>query len=224
MSDDPRRGWEAVDRYLTRLLVPADPVLEAALEASARAGLPAIQITPIQGRLLELLARAVGARDILEIGTLGGYSTIWLARTLPPGGRLVTMEIEPRHLEVARANVERAGLSGVVDFRLGPARETIRRLAAEGRQFDLIFLDADRPGYPDYFRAAMELSHPGTLLVADNVVRNGLVADGSSDDPQVAGVRRYLELMAAEPRVVGTVLQTVGEKGHDGLAIGLVIG
>ncbi len=224
MSSDPRRDWEAVDRYLTRLLAPADPVLDAALEASAQAGLPAIQVTPVQGRLLQLLACAVRARDILEVGTLGGYSTIWLARTLPPGGRLVTLEIEPRHVEVARANVERAGLSDRVDFRLGPARESVRRLIEERRQFDLIFLDADRPGYPDYFRASMELSHPGTLLVADNVVRNGLVADDSCDDPQVTGVRRYLELMAAEPRVIGTVLQTVGEKGHDGVAIGLVTG
>ncbi len=216
--------WTAVDRYLNDLLVPSDPALEAALAASADAGLPAINVAPNQGKLLHLLARLQGARAILEIGTLGGYSTIWLARALPPGGRLITLEANPRHAEVARTNIARAGLKDVVDLRLGQALETLPQLVDEGRgPFDLIFIDADKPGYPDYFAWALRLSRRGSVIVADNVVRKGAVADAASEDPLVQGVRRFAERVAAEPRVSATAIQTVGSKGYDGLAIAVVI-
>ncbi len=215
--------WLAVDRYLTDLLIPADPALDAALAASAAAGLPPINVAPNQGRLLELLARVQGARSILEIGTLGGYSTIWLARALPPDGRLVTLESEPKHAEVARANIDRAGLADMVEVRVGPALETLPRLAADGvGQFDLTFIDADKPSTPDYFRWALELSRPGSLIIVDNVVRGGAVIDDGSDDAGIQGVRRFNELLAAEPRVRATAIQTVGSKGYDGVAIALV--
>ena len=217
--------WTAVDRYLTDLLVPADAALAATLEESARAGLPPIAVSPTEGKLLHLLARVHGAREILEIGTLGGYSTIWLARALPPGGRLVTLELNPAHAEVARANVARAGLAGAVELRVGPALETLPRLAAEGRSpFDLVFLDADKGGYPAYLAWALRLTRRGSLIVADNVVRDGAVIDPASEDPNVLGVRRFLELLAAEPRVSATAVQTVGSKGYDGFAIALVTG
>jgi predicted O-methyltransferase YrrM len=218
-----REQWAAVDRYLTDLLVPPDPALEAALQDSAAAGLPAINVTPNLGKLLMLLARARGARSILEIGTLGGYSTIWLARALPPGGRLITLEADPKHAEVARSNLARAGLADVVELRLGRAQETLPQLEAEGRgPFDLIFLDADKPSYPEYFKLSLRLSRRGTLMIIDNVVRDGAVIDAGSDDPKVQGVRRLNELLAAEPRVSATAIQTVGSKGYDGLAIALV--
>ena len=217
--------WTAVDRYLTDLLAPADAALAATLEESARAGLPPIAVSPTEGKLLHLLARVHGAREILEIGTLGGYSTIWLARALPPGGRLVTLELDPAHAEVARANVARAGLADVVEVRVGPALETLPRLAAEGRgPFDLVFLDADKGGYPAYLAWALRLTRRGSLIVADNVVRDGAVIDPASEDPNVLGVRRFLELLAAEPRVSATAVQTVGSKGYDGFAIALVTG
>jgi predicted O-methyltransferase YrrM len=205
-----------VDRYVTALLVRPDAALEAAHEASAAAGLPAHDVSAPQGKLLELLAKAIGARAILELGTLGGYSTIWLARALPPGGRLVTLEVEPRYAEVARTNLARAGLAGVVEVRVGPALETLPQL--EG-PFDLIFLDADKAESPDYLEWALRLSRPGTLIVADNVVRGGAVADAASDDPRVRGIRRFNELVAAEPRLEATVIQTVGSKGWDGFAL-----
>lgn len=215
--------WSAVDRYLTDLLVPADAALDAALEASAAADLPAINVAPNQGKLLHLLARIQGARTILEIGTLGGYSTIWLARALPPGGRLITLESNPKHAEVARANLHRAGLADVVDVRLGRALETLPALAAEGRgPFDLIFIDADKPSNPDYFVWALKLSRRGSVIVVDNVVRKGAVADPESADPNVQGARRLAELLAVEPRVSATAIQTVGSKGYDGFAIALV--
>jgi predicted O-methyltransferase YrrM len=215
--------WTAVDRYLTDLLVPSDPVLEAALQTSTAAGLPPHNVSPNQGKLLLLLARGLGARTILEIGTLGGYSTIWLARALPAGGRLVTLEADPKHAEVARTNIARAGLTDVVELRLGRALDTLPQLAAEGRgPFDLIFLDADKPSYPDYFAWALQLSRRGSLILADNVVRNGAVIDAASADPHVQGVRRFHELLAAEPRVSATTIQTVGSKGYDGFAIALV--
>jgi predicted O-methyltransferase YrrM len=215
--------WTAVDRYLTDLLVPADAALEAALGDSAAAGLPAINVSPNQGKLLHLLARLQGARTVLEIGTLGGYSTIWLARALPAGGRLVTLEADAKHAEVARANIARAGLADVVEVRLGPALETLPRLAAEGRgPFDLIFIDADKEGYPDYLTWSLRLSRRGSLIVADNVVRKGAVIDPASDDPRVQGARRFNELLAAEPRVSATAIQTVGSKGYDGFALALV--
>ena len=215
--------WTAVDGYITDLLVGSDPALDGALAASAAAGLPAIAVSAPQGKLLAILARAQRARTILEIGTLGGYSTIWLARALPPGGRLVTLELDPKHAAVARENLARAGLSQLVELRLGPASDSLRGLLAEGRgPFDFIFIDADKPGYPGYFELALRLSAPGTLIVADNVVRDGAVADPDSPDPNVQAVRRYNALLAAEPRVTATVLQTVGSKGYDGFAIALV--
>jgi len=215
--------WTAVDRYITDLLVPPDPALDAALQASAAAGLPAISVSPSQGKLLQLLARLQGARAILELGTLGGYSTIWLARALPPGGRLVTLEADPKHAEVARANLARAGLEDVVEVRLGRGLDTLPRLAAEGRgPFDLIFIDADKPSIPEYFAWALKLSRRGSLIVVDNVVRDGEIVDAGSADPNVQGVRRFNELLAAEPRVSATTLQTVGSKGYDGLTFALV--
>jgi predicted O-methyltransferase YrrM len=215
--------WTAVDRYLTDLFVPPDPALEAALAASAAAGLPPINVSPNQGKLLQLLARVQGARSILEIGTLGGYSTIWLARALPAGGRLLTLEADPKHAAVARANLARAGVADVVELRLGPAQETLPQLAAEGRgPFDLIFIDADKPSYPDYLAWSLRLSRRGSLIIADNVARKGAVIEAASDDPRVQGMRVFLERLAAEPRVSATAIQTVGGKGYDGFAIALV--
>ena len=216
--------WSAVDSYIGENLVPADPVLEAALRASSDAGLPPISVSPSQGKLLNLLARAQGARTILEIGTLGGYSAIWLARALPPGGRLITLEAEPRHAEVARANLAHAGLADVAEVRVGPALDTLPKLQAEGDgPFDLIFIDADKPGYPDYLPWSLRLSRPGSMIIADNVVRGGAVADSASTDANVQGVRRFIEMLAAEPRVSATAIQTVGSKGYDGFALALVL-
>jgi predicted O-methyltransferase YrrM len=215
--------WTLVDRYITNMLMPSDPALDAALRASDAAGLPPHNVSPNQGKLLHLLARIQGARNILEFGTLGGYSTIWLARALPEGGHLVTLESDPKHAEVARANIAKAGLADVVDLRVGPALETLPRLAAEGRgPFDLIFIDADKPNNPHYFTWALRLSRRGTVIVADNVVRNGAVADAASDDPNIHGIRRFNEMVAAEPRVSATAIQTVGSKGYDGFALVLV--
>jgi predicted O-methyltransferase YrrM len=215
--------WTAVDRYITDALVPADPVLEAALQASTDAGLPAINVAPNQGKLLHLLARIHGARIILEIGTLGGYSTIWLARALPAGGWLVTLELDPKHAEVARANFVRAGLAGVIELRLGRALDTLPSLAAEKRgPFDLIFIDADKVSIPEYFAWALKLSRPGTVIIVDNVVRKGAVVDATSTDPSVQGVRRFNQLLAAEKRVSATSLQTVGSKGYDGFTLAVV--
>jgi predicted O-methyltransferase YrrM len=216
--------WTAVDDYINTLLVRPDPVLEAALEASHAAGLPAINVSPAQGKLLHLIARAQGAMTILEIGTLGGYSTIWLARALPQDGRLITLEADPKHAEVARANISRAGLSSVVDVRVGRALETLPDLVAEGRgPFDLIFIDADKTGYPAYFAWALKLCRRGSVIIADNIVRQGAVADAASADSSVQGVRHFNALLAAEPRVSATVIQTVGSKGYDGFAIAVVI-
>lgn len=206
---------------MTDLLVPSDEALDAALDASAAAGLPTIQVSASQGKLLHLLARMQGARAILEIGTLGGYSTIWLARALSDGGRLITLEAEPRHAEVARTNIARAGLAGVVDVRLGPALESLPGVAADG-PFDLFFIDADKPNNPEYFSWALRLSRPGSVIVVDNVVRGGAVADETNDDPRIRGTRRLFDVMAAEPRVTATTVQTVGAKGYDGFTIALV--
>ncbi|MGH6800386.1 MAG: O-methyltransferase [Methylocella sp.] len=215
--------WTAVDEYITHMLVPADKVLDAALDASAAAGLPAIQVTPNQGKLLHLLARLQGARRILEIGTLGGYSTIWLARALPEDGRLITLEADPRHAEVARANIFRAGLDAMVDLRVGRALETLPRIAAgNGGFFDLIFIDADKQSIPEYFKFARKLSQRGSLIVVDNIVRDGKVIDAASNDPDIQGIRRFNELLVAEPGICATAIQTVGAKGHDGFAIVLV--
>jgi predicted O-methyltransferase YrrM len=215
--------WTAVDDYVRDLFSLSDSVLEAALAASVAADLPPIQVSPAQGKLLMLLARMHGARRILELGTLGGYSTIWLGRALPPGGRLISLEAEPRHAEVARANLARAGLADAVEVRLGRAAETLPKLAAEsGEPFDFIFIDADKPSYPEYWGWALKLSRPGSVIVADNVVRKGAVADAESLDENVRGARKFNELVAAEPRVSATVIQTVGCKGYDGFAIAIV--
>jgi predicted O-methyltransferase YrrM len=223
LSPDQDR-WTAVDRYLADRLLAPDAARDAALEASAAAGLPAAAVSPTQGRLLELLARIQGARTILELGTLGGYSTIWLGRGLAPGGRIVTLEANPHYADVARANIARAGLADVVELHVGLAETTLARLAADGDgPFDLIFIDADKAGTAQYLTWALALSHPGTVIVADNVVRGGAVADPGSEDPSVVGVRRFFDLLAVEPRVRATAIQTVGEKGYDGFALAVVL-
>jgi predicted O-methyltransferase YrrM len=214
------KTWAEVDDYLTGALLAPDPVLDDALADSAAAGLPRIAVAPNQGKLLNLLARQAGARSILEIGTLGGYSTIWLARALPAGGKLVTCEYEPRHAEVAKANLARAGFGeDVVDIRVGAALDTLPTLTGP---FDFIFVDADKRNLANYLRASLELSRPGTTIVVDNVVRKGAVADPDSTDPDVLGAREMFEVLAAEPRLDATAVQTVGVKGHDGFALGLV--
>ena len=215
--------WTAVDRYFSQMLSLDDPLLDEALEASAAAGLPSIQVSETQGQFLHLLARAIGARRILEIGTLGGYSTIWLARALPPDGRLVTLEVEPKHAEVARHNLFRAAPAGVAEVIVGKALDTLPELAARGEgPFDLIFIDADKPSYPDYLPWALRLARRGTLIIADNVVRKGAIIDADSADPNVQGVRRFVELLCDVRRVSATAIQTVGSKGYDGFAIALV--
>ncbi len=216
--------WTSVDRYITDLLVPNDPALDAALASSTAAGLPAINVAPNQGKLLYLIARLQGARSILEIGTLGGYSTIWLARALPKGGKVITLEADPKHAAVARTNIERANLAGVVDVRVGRALDTLPAIASEGRgPFDLFFIDADKANIPDYFTWALELSRPGSVIIVDNVVRDGRVLDAASADPNIQGVRRFNERVASERRVSATAIQTVGSKGYDGFAIALVL-
>lgn len=212
--------WSAVDTYLDKLLLQPDAVLAAALAASTAAGLPAISVSPPQGKLLMLLAELQGAGDILEIGTLGGYSTICLARGLAPENSLVTLELEPEYAEVARANIVEAGLADRVIIRVGPAADSLKELVAKRQEpFGLIFIDADKGSYPAYLEYAVRLSGPGTLIVADNVVRKGAVLDSAASDPNVRGVRRFLELVAADSRLCATVLQTVGSKGYDGFAL-----
>jgi len=215
--------WAVVDAYLTDTLLPADPVLDDISAESAAAGLPDIQVSAPQGALLHLLARLQGARTILEVGTLGGYSTIWLARALPDGGRLVTLESEVRHAEVARANVDRAGLGDIVDVRVGPAMDLLPSLATDpATPFDLVFIDADKPNNPHYFAWALQLTRPGSLIIVDNVVRDGAVADSDSDDAGVQGTRQLLASIGSDPAVTGTAIQTVGVKGYDGFAIVVV--
>jgi predicted O-methyltransferase YrrM len=215
--------WTSVDRYITDTLIPADPVLEAALTASTDAGLPPIAVAPNQGKWLMILAQAIGARSILEMGSLGGYSTIWLARALPPDGKLVTLEADPKHVEVARKNIARAGLSDKVEVRLGKALETLPEIALEGHApFDFIFIDADKGNYPGYLEWAVKLSHPGTMIIGDNVVRDGAVIDPANSDPSVQGVRRMNEIIAADSRLTATAIQTVGSKGYDGFMIAIV--
>ena len=216
--------WADVDHYITDVLVKADPVLDAALAASDAAGLPAISVSPNQGKLLQLAAQAIKAKCILEIGTLGGYSTIWLGRALPEGGRLISLEANEKHATVARSNIANAGLGDKVEVRLGRALETLPRIAAESKgPFDLAFIDADKQNNPEYFQWALTLSRPGSLIIIDNVVRDGAVANAASLDPDVLGVRRLNELMASDPRVFATAMQTVGIKGYDGFAIALVL-
>jgi predicted O-methyltransferase YrrM len=217
--------WTAVDDYITGMLLPADTVLEAALEASRAAGLPPIAVTPAQGKLLHILARLQGARRILEIGTLGGYSTIWLGRALPADGKLLTVEVNPEYAKIARENISRAGLDAVVDLRLGPALETLPQIVAEGAgPFDLIFIDADKHNIPKYFEISCGLSRLGSLIIVDNVVRDGRVLDAKSHDPDIQGIRRFNQLLSRKQGVCATALQTVGAKGYDGFAILLVTG
>ena len=218
------RQWAAVNRYFEKQLLAADPALDAALRANSDAGLPSIDVTPLLGRFLELLVRISGARRILEIGTLGGYSTIWLARALPEDGSLLTLELEPRHAEIARSNLAGAGVLNRVKLLEGPAVDSLARLDCESAgPFDLIFIDADKASYPAYLAWSLKLSHPGTVVVADNVVRDGRVIDADDPDPNIQGVRRFTELIAAEPRLTSTVLQTVAGKGYDGFALLVVI-
>lgn len=216
--------WSEVDDYLCELFAPDDPALAGTLATSEAAGLPPIHVAPNQGKLLQILARAIGARRILEIGTLGGYSTIWLARSLPADGRLVTIEADPRHAEVAHENIATAGLTGLVELHVGQALDVLADLHRAGCEaFDLVFIDADKPNNPAYFRRALELSHVGTLIVIDNVVRKGAVIDADSTDANVQGVRQMNDAIAACPRVMATAIQTVGSKGYDGVAVVLVV-
>lgn len=215
--------WCTVDNYITNLLVRPEPALNSALAASTAAGLPAINVSAPQGKLLQILAQLSGAKRILEIGTLGGYSTIWLARALPPEGRLITLELEKTHADVARENIAAARLSSKVDFRIGPATELLAQLvAAKEAPFDLIFIDADKQSYPEYLKWSLELSKPGTLIIADNIIRDGAVIDPNSKDDRVQAVRRFNEMAAAERRLSATAIQTVGSKGYDGFVIALV--
>lgn len=217
--------WTAVDSYICSTLLTPDPSLAATLKAGTDSGLPAISVSPNQGKFLHLLALVHGAKNILEIGTLGGYSTIWLARALPAGGKLITLEFEPKHAEVAQANLARAEVADKVELRLGAALETLPQLARERKgPFDFIFIDADKENYPGYWEWALKLSRRGTVIVADNVVRNGEVIDPASKDPSVQAVRRMNELIAVERRVSATTLQTVGSKGYDGFTLAVVIG
>ncbi|MGO9135710.1 MAG: O-methyltransferase [Methylovirgula sp.] len=216
--------WADVDHYITDVLVKPDPILDAALAASDAAGLPAISVSPNQGKLLQLVAQAIKAKCILEIGTLGGYSTIWLGRALPEGGRLISLEANEKHATVARSNIANAGLNDKIEVRLGRALETLPQIAAESKgPFDLAFIDADKQNNPEYFQWALTLSRPGSLIIIDNVVRDGAVANVASLDPDVLGVRRLNELMAGDPRVFATAMQTVGIKGYDGFAVALVL-
>ena len=220
-----RETWSQVDDYYCSLLGSSDPALDAVLKANHEAGLPAIDLTPLQGQFLHLVARISGARRILEVGTLGGYSTLWLARALPPDGLLTTLELDPHHAEVARNNLRQAGVLDRVDLRLGPAANTLRDLiSAAAEPFDFIFIDADKSGYPKYLELSLKVARPGTVIVADNVVRDAHILDEASEDPDVQGVRRYAQRLSAEPRLASTVLQTVSAKGYDGFAISVVTG
>ena len=221
MSQDT---WDDVDRYIDEQLIGADPALDAAIAASVEAGLPPIAVTPSQGKLLYLLARSIGARSILEIGTLGGYSTIWLARAVGPSGAVVTLEANASYADVAGANIARAGFAEIVDVRVGAALDSLPPLAAEQREpFDLVFIDADKQNTPEYFKATLELTRPGGLIVADNVIRDGAIVDpAAQENPDVIGSRRLHELLAREDRVSATTIQTVGAKGYDGFTLALV--
>lgn len=230
MAQRPSRAedlsiWSSVDAYYEQAVGAADPALSAVVVSSRSEGLPEIQVSPLQGRCLQLLARAVSAARILEIGTLGGYSAIWLARALPPGGRLTTLELDPKHATIARANLDRAGLSSAVEVVVGPAADTLARLQRERvPPFDFTFIDADKESYREYLEASLRLSRPGSLIVADNVVRRGDVRDPKSPDPAVQGIRRMTDWLGHRPELVATVLQTVGAKGHDGWLMALVVG
>lgn len=227
MADSTPENWRRVDDYLASTLIDDDPALTGARADSLAAGLPAIEVTPLAGKLLHLLARMTGARHVLEVGTLGGYSTIWLARGIPSDGRVVTLELEQKHADVARANLERAGVSDRVEIIVGRAADTLPTFAERGGQpfepFDLVFIDADKESNTIYIDWAIRLGHPGTVIVVDNVVRGGEVADPGTDDAMVIGAQRGLALLGSDPRVDATALQTVGAKGWDGLAVAIVV-
>ncbi|HKO52780.1 MAG TPA: O-methyltransferase [Polyangiaceae bacterium] len=212
--------WTRVDEYVTSLMLPSDAVLDSALAASNAAGLPAINVAPNQGKFLSLLARMQGSARILEIGTLAGYSTIWLARALPANGRLVTLELDPKHAQVALANLERAGLSALVEIRVGRALDSLAALVSEGAPpFDFVFIDADKQSIPDYFLFSLKLTRAGSVIVVDNVIRRGAVLDAASSDANVQGIRRFNEIVSKTPGVSATTVQTVGSKGYDGFAL-----
>ena len=222
-----QKTWTTVDSYLAETLIPADPILEAALAANAAAELPTIDVSPTQGKFLHLLATIHGAKRILEVGTLGGYSTIWLARALPQdpkdGGKLISLEFAPKHAAVAQSNISNAGLSNIVEIRVGAAADSLAQLHKEGVQpFDMIFIDADKPNNPTYLEWAVKLSRKGTLIVVDNVIRDGAIADANSTDPAITGTRKMFEMLAVNPSLEATALQTVGSKGYDGFAFALV--
>jgi predicted O-methyltransferase YrrM len=215
--------WAAVDRYFCEQFHLSDSALDAAMQANAAAGLPAIDVAPNQGKLLHVLARLTHSKKILEVGTLGGYSTIWLARALPPGGRLISLEFNPNHAKVAASNIQRAGLSDRVDIRVGAALDSLPRIEKEGlAPFDFIFIDADKPNNPGYLEWAIQLSRPGTLIIVDNVVRDGAISDSASTDPTILGTRKMFGLMSRDARLSCTALQTVGSKGYDGFALAMV--
>ena len=218
-----QKVWDAVDHYLDKILIPPDPAMKDALAAAAKAKLPAIQVSSMQGKMLHLMALMIGARKILEIGTLGGYSTIWMARALREGGRIITLEADPKHAEVARRNFARAGVEGKVELRLGKALNTLPQVAADGvGPFDMFFIDADKSNMPEYFEWSLKLARKGSVIIADNVVRKGAVLDAKSEDADIRGVRRFLEMAGKEKRVSGTALQTVSTKNYDGFALLLV--
>jgi predicted O-methyltransferase YrrM len=224
MPKEAQKIWIDVDRYFAEQLHLSDPVLDAAMQSNAAAGLPAIDVAPNQGKFLNLLARLTHSKKILEVGTLGGYSTIWLARALPPGGRLISLESNSKHADVAKSNIQRAGLSDRVDIRVGAALESLPEIEKEGlAPFDFIFIDADKPNNPGYLEWAIKLSRTGTIIIVDNVVRDGEVADASSSDPTILGTRKMFELMSRHARLSSTTLQTVGSKGYDGFALAIVM-
>lgn len=218
-----KQTWEQVDEYMTDLLCPNDHVLDDVLVANRNADLPEIDVTGTQGKLLQLLVQMKGAKRILEIGTLGAYSTIWMARGLPDDGKIVTLELEPRHAEVAKANIKRAGLEQTIEVRTGNALDSLEKMAQAGEEpFDFIFIDADKPSNPQYLKWALHFSRPGTVIFGDNVVRDGEVANRHSTDPRVKGVRTFFDMIAGDPRISATAIQTVGSKGYDGFMIGIV--
>ncbi|MFZ1683763.1 MAG: O-methyltransferase [Candidatus Zixiibacteriota bacterium] len=217
--------WSSVDRYAADLFVNPDKVQDETLRSSHKAKLPAIAVSATQGKLLQILAQGIGAKRILEIGTLGGYSTIWLARALPATGRLITLEYEPKHAEVARANFKRAGVTKKVEVRIGAALDSLKQMVkSKEKPFDFIFIDADKEGYINYLEYSLKLSRPGTIIVADNVVRDGKVADAKSKDPRVIGARKFNKLLAGKKNALSTIMQTVGSKGYDGMSVTLVTG
>ncbi|WP_458119421.1 O-methyltransferase [Paenibacillus sp. Z6-24] len=226
MSDgytDNEQRWSEVDHYVEQKLIPEDSIMKQVLLSNQQADLPPFDVSPLQGRFLQLLVRMSGARRILEIGTLGGYSTIWMARALPAGGRIVTLELNRHHADTAAANFELAGVTGQIELRQGDALKQLARLDEEDAEaFDFIFIDADKPNNPDYLKWALRFSRPGTVIFGDNVIREGEIINQQSSDPRIKGVRTFYDMLAGEPRITATALQTIGSKGYDGFMIGIV--